>query len=72
MIASDLHNPDFVRLAESFGANAYRAESPEDLKTTIRRAFDQKGPSVIEVPVGVMPDPWPMLMPPRIRPVHPA
>ncbi|MDP6181024.1 MAG: thiamine pyrophosphate-dependent enzyme, partial [Desulfatiglandales bacterium] len=35
VIASDLQNPDFVRLAESFGANAFRAESPEDLKTMI-------------------------------------
>lgn len=72
VIASDLQNPDFVRLAESFGANACRAESPEDLKTALRRAFDQNGPSVIEVPVGVMPDPWPLLMPPRIRPVKAA
>lgn len=67
VIATDLENPDFVRLAESFGANGFSADSPQSLKSTIRRAFDQKGPSVIEVKVGPMPDPWPIIMPPRNR-----
>jgi len=30
-IASDLTNPDFVAMAESFGCVAYRAETPEEL-----------------------------------------
>jgi acetolactate synthase-1/2/3 large subunit len=68
VIATDLQNPDFVNLAKSFGANAYRAESPEALRATLRQAFDQKGPSVIDVPVDLMPDPWPFIMLPRVRP----
>ena len=29
VIGTDLHNPDFVKLAESFGAVGYRAKSPQ-------------------------------------------
>lgn len=60
-IASDLRNPDFVRLAESFGALGLRAETPDALRAALRRAFQESGPAVIEVPVGAMPDPWTML-----------
>ena len=31
MIASELDNPDFVKLADSFGVAGYRAETPEAL-----------------------------------------
>ncbi len=68
VIASELRNPDFVRLAESFGAGATRATSPEELKSAIGDAFRQSGPSVIEVPMGVMPDPWAWSVGTRIRP----
>lgn len=60
-IASDLRNPDFVRLADSFGALSLRASGPDELRTALRRAFREDGPTVIEVPVGPMPDPWTML-----------
>lgn len=60
-IASDLRNPDFVRMADSFGTLALRAETPEQLRTALKKAFKEDGPSVIEVPVGAMPDPWKML-----------
>ena len=70
VIASELSNPDFTRLAESFGAWATRATSPDELKTAIAEAFGQSGPSVIEVPVGVMPDPWDWTVGKRIRPAE--
>ncbi|MDE0705163.1 MAG: thiamine pyrophosphate-binding protein, partial [Rhodospirillaceae bacterium] len=35
-IASDLTSPDFVRLAESFGARGLRAETPDDLRQRLR------------------------------------
>ena len=70
VIASELSNPDFTRLAESFGAWATRATSPDELKTAIADAFGQSGPSVIEVPVGVMPDPWDWIVGKRIRPAE--
>jgi acetolactate synthase-1/2/3 large subunit len=62
LIASDLHNPDFVRLAESFDVRAWRAEGPEGLAAALGEALDSDRPALIEVPVGEMPDPWPVLM----------
>ena len=67
IIGSELHNPDFVKLAESFGAQGLRAASPEALRQAIRRGFDTKGPTVIEIPVGEMPDPWSFVLLPRVR-----
>jgi acetolactate synthase I/II/III large subunit len=62
-IASDLLNPDFVRLAESFGAAGRRAESPEQLQEAVGWALRQEVPVVIEVPVPAMPDMRPVLRP---------
>ena len=67
VIATDLHNPDFVKLAESFGAVGLRAESPESLRRAIRAGFESGEPTLIDVPVGEMPDPWGALMLPKIR-----
>ncbi len=39
LIASDLANPDFVRFAESFGASAERAKTPEELRAALKRGF---------------------------------
>jgi acetolactate synthase-1/2/3 large subunit len=62
-IASDLTNPDFVKLAESFGASAYRVDSPEELAAVLPRAFDEKGPTLVEVTVTErMPTPWPFIL----------
>jgi acetolactate synthase-1/2/3 large subunit len=60
-IASQLRNPDFVRLAESFGARGLRAAGPDQLGSCLRSALAQEGPSVIEVPVGRMSNPWPLI-----------
>lgn len=54
-IASDLVNPDFVRLAESFGAKGLRAQTPDALSSMLERALADDLPTVIEVPVGDMP-----------------
>ena len=67
-IASDLTNPDFVAMAESFGCAAYRAETPEQLAKTLPEAFKQTVPTVIEVPFPPTPDPWSVIIPPRNRP----
>jgi acetolactate synthase-1/2/3 large subunit len=68
LIASDLANPDFVRFAESFGAAGERARTPAELRAALRRAFARRdGPSLIEVPVGPFPSPWPFLHMPRVR-----
>ena len=44
-------NPDFVRLAESFGAKGYAIESASELLPTLRKALDDDAVSVIAVPV---------------------
>ena len=68
VICSDLHNPDFVKMAESFGAAGFFARDPESLRQAIRQAFEEKGPSIIEVLVEeFFPAPWPFLMMPQNR-----
>jgi len=68
LIASDLLNPDFVAFGKSFGAEAVRARSPEELRVALRRAFAHRdGPSLIEVPVGELPSPWEFLNMGKIR-----
>ena len=54
---TDLHNPDFVRFAESFGAVAMRAEGPMELDTLLPAALARHEPVVIDVPFGDMPIP---------------
>jgi acetolactate synthase-1/2/3 large subunit len=68
LIASDLTNPDFVKLAESFGAMGLKATSPEELRTALRRGLKEPGPVVIEVPMGETPAPWEFIQLPRVRP----
>jgi acetolactate synthase I/II/III large subunit len=68
LIASDLANPDFVRFAESFGAEAERAHNPKELRAALKRAFKRRdGPTLIEVPVGPMPSPWEFIQMPKVR-----
>jgi acetolactate synthase I/II/III large subunit len=68
LIGSELANPDFVAFARSFGADAVRASTPEELRRALRRMLeDRSGPSVIEVPVGAMPSPWEFIFMERIR-----
>ncbi|GAA6152227.1 thiamine pyrophosphate-dependent enzyme [Pseudoteredinibacter isoporae] len=68
VICSDLHNPDFVKMAESFGANGFKATCPETMREAIRQAFDATGPSIIEVEINeFFPAPWPFLMMPQNR-----
>ncbi|MDD9797640.1 MAG: thiamine pyrophosphate-binding protein [Alphaproteobacteria bacterium] len=58
----DLHNPDFVKLVESFGVMGLRADSPAGLKKALEQALKQDGPCVIEVAVGDMASPWPFII----------
>jgi len=50
-IASDLQNPDFVKLAEAFGVRGVRAEGAENLRLAVREALRANAPSLISVPV---------------------
>jgi acetolactate synthase-1/2/3 large subunit len=67
-IGADLHNPDFVRLAEAFGVAGVRAKSPADVGELVREAIEQDRPALVEVPVGRMPRP--RFFPPRRVPAR--
>ena len=66
-IASSLRNPDHQAMAASMGVRSERIDSPADTVSALTRALAHDGPSLVEVMVGEMPDPWPLLQPPRIR-----
>ena len=67
LIATDLANPDFVRLAESFGIAAHRVTGPERLRHALEQSLAKNEPTLIEVPVGDMPSPWQFIDLPRVR-----
>ncbi|MDQ0314789.1 thiamine pyrophosphate-dependent enzyme [Amorphus orientalis] len=60
VLASPLQNPDFPKLAESFGARAARVTSPEELKPALERALASGLPTVIEIPLDLASEvsPW--------------
>ncbi len=48
---TDFTNPDFVKLAESFGMAAWRCDSADDFGARLRQAFGLDVPSVIVLPI---------------------
>lgn len=64
LIGADLENPDMVKLAEAFGADAYRVDSPEKLKPVLAKAIDNDRPAVIDVTIerGSETSPWKYIM----------
>ena len=67
VIGTDLENPDFVKLADAFGALGLRAHNADELKTAIQQGFDADRPTLIDVPVGEMPAPWALYFLPKNR-----
>jgi acetolactate synthase-1/2/3 large subunit len=51
-----LRNPDWVRLAEAFGARGVRAEDPGALTAAVREACAADGSTVIAVPIERLPN----------------
>lgn len=45
------NNPDFVKLAESFGAHGYKINSTEDFTTTLTKCINSKGIHIIDTPI---------------------
>jgi len=48
---TDFTNPDFVKLADSFGLPAWRCESAEDFPRYLRAALGHDGPTVVVLPI---------------------
>lgn len=67
IVASDLANPDFVKLGESFGLRSARAKDPNSLRKAMSEAIKANEPALIEIPVGTFPDPWKFFVRPKIR-----
>ena len=42
------HAPDFVKLAEAYGAHGFRATKPEEVPGILRKGFDAPGPALID------------------------
>ena len=60
-IVCDLLNPDFMKLADSFGMMGLRVNSPAGLQGALEKAFAADGPVLIEVEVGPMESLWPLM-----------
>jgi acetolactate synthase I/II/III large subunit len=56
-------NPDFVRVAEAFGAKGLRASTEEEATTAIKKAFAEKGPVLIDFVVDPEENVYPMVAP---------
>jgi pyruvate dehydrogenase (quinone) len=48
---TDLHNPDFAKLAEAAGLLGVRAETPDQVEPAIAQALKHDGPALVEVVV---------------------
>jgi thiamine pyrophosphate-dependent acetolactate synthase large subunit-like protein len=48
----------YRKLAEAFDISARRAETPQELRLQLREAIKANEPTLIEVPVGPMPNLW--------------
>jgi acetolactate synthase-1/2/3 large subunit len=65
VVAADLVNPDFVKLAESFGVGAISVTSPESFRPALEKALADGGPYLIavEVPKDSETSPWTFIHP---------
>ena len=52
-IATDLKNPDFVKLCKAMGADAYRVNRVEDFSQIFDKALKSKKVNVIEIPISI-------------------
>ncbi len=55
--------PDFVKLAEAYGATGIRVEKPEDVRPAIEKALAIDGPVVMDFVVSREENVWPMVAP---------
>jgi acetolactate synthase-1/2/3 large subunit len=67
LIASDLQNPDFAKLADSFGIASFKATDGKQLEAALHKAFALEAPALVWVPHGDMPSPWDLIMMPKVR-----
>ena len=56
-VGNTLHNPDYVKFAQAFGAVGLKT-TPEELGKALRKAIDMDKPVLIEIPVPLLDTPW--------------
>jgi len=57
-LGAELKNPDFIKLAQAYGAVGMKASSPKSLKKSLKKAIALNKTVLIEVPIGDMPSPF--------------
>lgn len=60
---TDMDNPDFAKIAEAMRIKAWTVESPNEVESTLKQAFEFDGP----VLVNIMTDPNALAMPPKME-----
>lgn len=53
--------PDFVKLAESYGATGFKVEHPDDLDATILKMIETEGPVIVDCRVDKLANCFPMI-----------
>ena len=51
LIASEFVNPDFVKLADAFGARGYQVDRPGEIEPAVRAALHEQHPAIIAIAV---------------------
>jgi acetolactate synthase-1/2/3 large subunit len=67
VICAELSNPDFVKLAESFGMPARRASTPAGLRMALKESIAEAGPTLVEYEAPPFPSPWPLHFRKQVR-----
>ncbi len=65
IIGAELSNPDFLQFANSFGLQAHRVSTPDELRPLLTQAINMNETVIIEVdtPIGAETDPWEFIIP---------
>lgn len=58
-----MYNPDFAKVAKAMGMKDFTINTPEEVKSTLKRAFEVDGPALISVQT----DPHALAMPPKVE-----
>ena len=59
--ADEVYNPRFDALAAAFDVRYARVDAPDALPSVLKGAIAEGGPTLIEAPVGPMPNPWSLI-----------
>jgi acetolactate synthase-1/2/3 large subunit len=56
-------NPDFVKVAESFGITSFRVQSDSEIPAAIDRILNENGPLLVHVLIDPKENVWPLVPP---------